>query len=358
MATHIGCFISPHGYGHATRTIALLETLHALVPDLYSHIFTTVPEQLFHTAAFPFTYHPCENDVGLVHDDSLQIDPVRTVAQLRRTIPYAEATLESCAELCRDCSIIHCDISALGIEVARRVGVPSLLVENFTWDWIYTPLAETTPDLLDHIDYFTNIYSRADFRIQTEPVCNPIACDLTSAPIARGSRKTPAEIAPHFDSRNRPIILLTMGGIPLALPFLGLLEDYRDYFFIIAGQPKDSPAPGDHIRLLDRETELYHPDLIELADLVICKTGYSTIAECARTETPICCVQRADFAESAVLESFVEKEMQGTLIDGVDFFSGRWLADLPLLLEKNRYQVLPDGRNQAAAFIQGVLGRA
>jgi hypothetical protein len=253
--------------------------------------------------------------------------------------------------------LIYCDISTFGIEVATRCGVPSLLVENFTWDWIYGEIAEIYPPMSTYAELFSRSYAKADYRIQAEPLCRSVPCDLVTPPIARKTRDTTAGLDRHFSDLtrpDRPIILITMGGISLELPFLHLLEKYQDYLFIIAGQ-KENAAPGNNIRLLGNDTALHHPDLIDSVDLVLCKSGYSTIAECAQTSTPVCCVKRADFPESAILESYVLEDLRGVLLEFPDFSQGNWLDDLPAYLKNLREPIGENGADQAAAFIHQLL---
>ena len=132
------------------------------------------------------------------------------------------------------------------------------------------------------------------------------------------------------------------------------LQRYEDYLFIFAGQRQDSTI-SDNIRLLDRHTKFHHPDLINAADLLICKSGYSTIAECQQTATPICCIGTELFPESKVLERYVSKEMNGVVINEAYFFSGDWLEDLDEILNHVREPLPVNGADLAAEFILSII---
>jgi len=354
MTTKIACFISPHGFGHATRAIAVLSALHEIIADLQVKLITTVPEALFKTSSFPYTYHRITTDVGLVQNNALTNALQQSVDALGRFIPLQEKVVQECAVICRHCQLIMCDISILGILVSRHVGVPSLLIENFTWDWIYAHLAAEEPALIPYADYFSECYSRVDYRIQTEPLCKPLANALTCPPIARRTIVEPEDIVKLLGRKDRTLVLITMGGIPLELPFLDLLNEYPQYLFVLAGQ-KDDISWSDNIMLLSQRTSFHHPDLIHAADLLVCKSGYSTIAECAQTNTPICCVKRTDFAESTVLESWVTDRMNGSILDPDRFINGGWLEQLPALIKRKRSPEPHNGASQAAAFISTLL---
>ena len=144
----LACFISPHGFGHAARCCAIVEGVALREPDLHVEIFTLVPEWfLRESLSIPFGLHHVETDIGLRQLSALEADLDETVSALRTFLafdrPETEALASTVAEM--GCRAVLCDISPLGIEVARRAGVPSVLIENFTWDWIYEGFADTSP---------------------------------------------------------------------------------------------------------------------------------------------------------------------------------------------------------------------
>ena len=353
MTTELACFISPHGFGHATRTIGLLQALQYRLPKLKARLFTTVPRSLFQSSEVPFSYHPVITDVGLVQHDAFLEDRQQTIDKLAELLPFTPSLIGDCAELCRSCRLIICDISCLGIEVGRAASIPSILVENFTWDWIY---AQMGPDsgLEPFQEFLSGSYAKADFRIQTDPVCKPARRDLHCRPIARTQMAERHLIRAELAAAQRQIILISMGGVALDLPFVKDLQRHKDYYFVVAGQSHDR-AIADNIRLLGPRSTLHHPDLINGADLLICKSGYSTIAECQQSGTPICCVARENFAESEVVERYVAEEMSGTVINERYFFSGEWLNDLEEMMLRRREPLPVNGADQAAEFIYSLL---
>ena len=353
MTIELACFISPHGFGHATRTIGLLQALQNHIPDLKARLFTTVSESLFRGSEVDFSYHPVITDIGLVQLDAFVEDRQMTIDKLAELMPFAPSLISDCADLCRSCRLIICDISCLGIEVGAAAGIPSILVENFTWDWIYSQMG---PDsgLEPYTEFLSNSYAKTDFRIQTDPVCSPVLCDLHCRPMARARTIERSQVRVEIAASDRKIVLISMGGVSLDLPFLRDLRQHGDYYFIVAGQSRDETI-GDNIRLLGSHSSLHHPDLINGADLLICKSGYSTIAECQQTSTPICCVARKNFAESKVVEHYVAKEMNGTVIDERCFFSGKWLNHLEEMMQSRRASLPVNGADQAAEFIVSLL---
>jgi hypothetical protein len=353
MSTNICCFISPHGFGHATRTIAVLEELHKLVPDLHAHLFSTVPESLFTPISLPYSYTQITTDIGLTQATALSVSMSRTVRALESLTPFAPDIVTRCARECETSRLIICDISVLGIIIGKKLGIPSVLVENFTWDWIYSRFSESAPALARFSDYFAKLYEQADYHVQTEPVCRPVPCDLTSYPVSRSIKSSAAETRAALGGRDRRIVLITMGGVPHELPFISQLNKYPEYLFVLAGQI-NKRTYGGNILMLSGESNFHHPDLINAAHLLVCKTGYSTIAECAQTATPVCAVSRSNFAESAVLERFIRHQLHGTILEQDEFNSGRWLDELPHL-QTSRSRPRQNGAAQIASFLARLL---
>ena len=88
MTTELACFISPHGFGHATRTIGLLQALQNYIPELRARIFTTLPPALFHSSGIDFSYHRTPTDIGLVQHDAFVEDRGQTIANLAELLPF------------------------------------------------------------------------------------------------------------------------------------------------------------------------------------------------------------------------------------------------------------------------------
>ena len=111
--------------------------------------------------------------------------------------------------------LILCDVSPLGLVLGKELDIPTVLVENFTWDWIYGAYLNEEPRFAPFIERLHELFDSADLRIQTKPICERIEnCPLVS-PIFREFREPAARILDRLglpsDSRY---LLVTTGGIP------------------------------------------------------------------------------------------------------------------------------------------------
>jgi len=352
----IGVFITPHGLGHATRATAVLEALQRLCPGLAIDIFTTVEEQIFRESLRRVTMHRILPDIGLIQNNALHSDLAATAQALNRLLPFPPEQLRGLAAKVRGCRFLLCDIAPLGILVAEEAGLPSVLVENFTWDWIYRPYLGQCPELDPPTAILAEIYSRATLHIQCEPVCNPLAGAVTCPPIYRRCRSTPEQSRRRLAVKQRRIVLVTLGGIDFQLPHWRNMNRFNDCCFVLAGQ-QERRQISENCLALSRHCGIYHPDLIAAADLVVCKSGYSTLAECLQSGTRTACIARQDFAESAVLAHFVRGRLGGTILDEQEFLSGSWFDRLEELLEGPLpSQAGENGADRVAQLLLPLLG--
>jgi UDP:flavonoid glycosyltransferase YjiC (YdhE family) len=338
MAGPVAVFVSPHGYGHAARACALMQALSDLGAAARFEVFTLVPEWFFTgSLTCPFGYHSLLTDVGLVQSTPLVEDLDETLRRLDSFLPFSEDQLDGLARLFEElgCQLALCDISPLGLAAARKAGIPSILIENFTWDWIYAPYAKSRPAFSRVIAPLTELFELATSRIQTEPVCRPDSRFPSVAPVSRAPRTpSPAVRARLGVPAGAPMVLVTMGGIPWQIASLDRLER-GDVFFVVPGAAERRERRGSLIALPHR-SGFFHPDLVHAADAVVGKLGYSTLAEAWAAGVPFGHVGRPTFRESPALATFVTTRMPGLTLTAEEIAGEAWLERVPELLAMER----------------------
>jgi len=333
---NLAYFISPHGFGHAARASAVMNALHAAHRDFYFHIFTSVPEWFFKDSLNgQFKFHELVTDVGLIQSSSLSEDIPKTLDRLHHFYPLP---IQFCGQLALeinalDCQAILCDIAPLGIEIAENAGLPSFLIENFTWDWIYEGYLNISKEFEPLIQILAKIFKKATFHIQAIPVCNPDSlASLSVSPISRAPR-TPRKLIHHkmHISDTQKMVLITMGGVKEELSLLGAFKNYPRFVFVIPGSSDTIKISGNTIHL-PYHSNFYHPDLVYAADAVIGKAGYSTVSETYHARKPFGFVNREHFREAPIIEDFIINEMNGIPLSQEDFHSGKWLLSLDSII--------------------------
>ena len=332
----IAYFVSPHGLGHAARAAAVMESVGRMDGTVHFDIFTTVPDWFFGDSlkTARFTYHKLTTDLGLVQKTAFEVDLGETLRRLNDFLPFSPTQIAEAAKLLKTlhCSLMICEIAPMGIPVAAEAGIASVLVENFTWDWIYRQYSTDTGSLSAHSLYLQDLFAAANYHIQTEPVCRRIKADLTTAPVGRNAR-TPADVIRNQLGvpTNAKMVVVTTGGIPQAYGFTDRLNKLDQIFFVLPGAGAQMQMRGN-VLIVPHRSGFFHPDLVNAADAVVGKLGYSTLAEVFYAGVPFGYVGRADFRESERLEVFVQKHMAAMALDESEFANGNWTDRLDDLL--------------------------
>jgi len=337
-----------------------MDAVHRLDGEIEFQVYARTPRWFFEDSlSGPWKYHPLITDIGFVQRGPLEIDLPETLSRLDRFYPPDPVFVEEIAHAIskQGCGLVVCDIAPLGIEVARAAGVPSVLIENFTWDWLYEYYVGREPGLRRHCRQLRKLFAAADFHVQTEPICLRGNADLITGPANRRTRMSRSEVRERLAVSSREkMVLLTMGGIRDRNPSLDSLKELAGIRFIVPGGAAGAARQRGSLTLLPQRSEYFHPDLVAASDAVVGKVGYSTLAETYDAGVPFGYVMRGDFRESPVLVAFVEKNMKGMLIAEEELYDGAWVAGLDDLLALPRVSPrATKGSNEIGRFLLKVL---
>lgn len=359
MSSRIAFFISPHGFGHAARAASVMEALRSMDPSIRFDVYTTVPAWFFKdNLGESLDYHHLKTDFGLSQKTPFQEDYDNTLKGLNRLFPYDASRVTAVSHHLQKLKskMVVCDIAPMGVLVAQAVGIPSVLVENFTWDWLYERYAEKHTQFAVHSEYLRPIFERADVHIQTEPVCNPKSVDLCAGPASRKIKSSAHEVRQKLGlAVPDKLVLITTGGVPYDYQFVEKLKAHRHIHFVIPCNCR-TVKRLDNVTLIPHRSDFFHPDLANAADAVIGKTGYSTIAEVYHAGVPFGYIPCPTNPESELLAAFIKSRMTGSVIDENEFHDGRWLSHLKKLLDLPRItHDDPNGADQIAQFVLNLL---
>jgi UDP:flavonoid glycosyltransferase YjiC (YdhE family) len=351
-------FISPHGFGHASRSLAVMEALRDLDRKAYFHIFTTVPEWFFSPSlAGNFSWHPLGCDVGFAQTDPFSIDFKATQESLAGLLPFRSDLIEAVARQLAGCCLVVSDIAPLGIDAAAKAGIPSVLLENFTWDHIYEYFLPDHPFLGKWRSLLGQIYSRADYCIQTEPLClRKDDADLLVGPVSRRPKLSGARVREALSiGAYSKIVLVSLGGFPCLIPdFEAASAKYPDSIFVVPSDKKRAVRRGN-LMFLPQWSELPHADIVHQANALVCKAGYSTLAEGYCAGVPTVAILRDHYPETSTLASFVERILGGTCLMPGSLKDGSWIALIPKLLEQDRQPGRPSAAGEVARFLLALV---
>jgi len=355
-------FVTPHGFGHAARTAAIVEALASRLPELEVELWTSVPRWFFaESLTVGYRYRELACDVGLVQRSPVEEDLPASLAALAgfwRAADEGRISEVAAAVAASGATCVVADIAPFGLAVARAAGLPSVLVENFTWDWIYEPLAASEPGFAEWVERLRgtsgDTAGETALHLQLEPCCRPAAGARAVPPVARAPRQSREEILARLAiPPTDAVVLVSLGGVEHRLASLGPLAGVPGTTFVIPGASAEERREGN-LRLLPHHSPVHHPDLVAAADAVVGKLGYSTVAEVVSAGCRVLYVPRPGFRESAVLERYVGERLPAVAISFAELESGGWVGRLPPLLDRPRPPALATrGAAVAADLIAG-----
>ncbi len=358
------CFyITSHGFGHSTREIEVISHIPNCV-DV--EIVTAAPEWLFERSLHrPFSYFELLHDPGIVQIDSLQQDVSQTRVTWERLLDQYPAMIQN--ELNRfrkngTPDLVIGDISPFTIPLAEAVGVPSVIVANFSWDWIFSVFLKYDTAFQSIIDRIAEYYKRTSLLLRT-PLCGDLSVfpNIVDIPlVARRSSLSQVEARELFDlSEEEDVVLISFGGLGFDRLSKERLAAYPDVTFLTFDQRLTGPK---NVWLLDKR-ETYHPDAVQACDLALVKLGYGIVTECIAHQTPMAFPPRMDFPEQDVMREEIVHHIKTIEINESDFFAGNWdfLTDFFSTDGKDKSETggastRVDGGEQAARILFERLG--
>jgi len=354
-APRYAVFASPHGFGHAARTSAVMAALHERNRAEFE-VFTTVPTWFFdESIAGRYRYHEVECDVGFRQQSALVADIDATVEALGAFLPFDDRLVDRLAQRVQaaGCRAVLCDISPLGIAVAERAGLPSLLVESFQWPWLYAPFHERVPELVGLSAELDRWWGLATIHVQTEPLCWRDPVRLLVGPISRKPRQGRSSMRIELEiDPGATVVTVTMGGYGEDMPYLDRLREMSDLTFLITGA--DRTHRQGNLLFFDNQTRVYMPDVLRASDALVAKLGYGIVAEAWHEGLPLLSVSREDFREMRALEEFSANELTGFGIQTADFRAGTWIDRIPELLACERRPHEGDAADEVAQLLEGL----
>ncbi len=323
--------ISSHGFGHGSRSVAVLQQLALLRPQWRLVLSTGLP-QSFLQLAFGhggFEHRCCRWDVGVVQADALEVDPRTTLRQLEALDGILPAQIEAeVAWLTRQelPVLVLADVPPPAALIAARLGAPLIWLASFGWDAIYGAMG---PELAGRARAARELYGQGDLLLRC-PLSLPMDWGLPVQPIGL-TNSEPRPLAPAvlaqlaLPAERDRCVLISFGGLGLSLD-PGLLARWPEHVFIVS---EPALAVAANARLLPEG--LRPLDLMPHAGRLITKAGYSSFCEAFSQGVGIHLVERHGFAEAPVLAEALQDHGRHRLLSRSQLDRGDWQLDQPLL---------------------------
>ena len=320
-------YISGHGFGHAARSIEVINTVVDRRPDYRVIVRSSVAPWLVANTARPgVELSPAEVDTGIVQIDSLTLDPNASIERAETFMAtFDERVAREVAFLREQQAVaVVADLPALGIAAGSAARIPAIALGNFTWDWIYEHYAGGATVA----SRIADVYARTQLAIRL-PMWGgfetmPAVADVPF--VARRSTRDPSEVRAALDlPGDRRIVLASFGGYGLSGLDAAALERLAGYLVLLPGMIDEGAMYARGYR---------YEDLVRAVDVVATKPGYGIISECLANGAALLYTSRGDFREYQVLVDAMPSFLRCAFIDHDDLFAGRWQPHLDALLEQ------------------------
>lgn len=361
MTFRLLCTISGHGFGHLSQVAPLLNRLAERVPGLQVGIVSALPHRLLSRLVHvEFSLENRAQDVGLVQSDPMQVDRPGTARALRALHGAWDHRLEAekRAMTAWQPDLLMTDIPYLPIAAAADLGVPSVAIASLSWDAVLAAyFSREDPEIEGWWQGMRQAYARTTLALMPTPAIlegtpfphrqeiNPLT---TLGRRLRGSLRQTLQIPAEDD---RPLILVTLGGIPARnLPVDALAREPRCHWLL------DTPLSGDlppHVH--DMQAMLsgwVFADVTASVDGVVSKPGYGMAITAATRQIPFLYLRRGLFPDEPVICRWLERVGRCAELDATSFYAGAWYAPLRTLLDRPSPRPPPaNGDEQGAAIV-------
>ena len=260
----------------------------------------------------PVELQPAETDTGVAQIDSLHIDESATARRAAVFHEDFDARAEAEAEVLRQmrATVVVADIPPLACAAADRAGVPSVVIGNFTWDWIYAAYPQFEAIAPGVVATIGAAYARAAQALRL-PLHGGFETMRTVDPAtSRSSRAGRAAAATSRagcsgSAHERPSSWRRSADSASA----GSRRD-RARQHIPSDRHGRTRAAGRATRTTRcasrrghlAERGLRYEDLIAAANVVVGKPGYGIVSECMANGAAFLYAPRSRFAEQDVFE--------------------------------------------------------
>lgn len=344
----IAYYITPHGYGHAVRSLEVIRNMMAFDPALDVIIVSDLPGFLIEqNLDRPVTMRKKRLDIGLVQQDSLRFDLDATLRALkdlhrnRREIIAEEVDFLSRHRV----EGLVSDIPFLPFHASWECGIANVGLGNFTWDWIYRAYSVNDSRWRPLVEWVKEGYGRCDLFLRL-----PMHGDCSACPVIQDVPLI-ARKAAHGREEVRKLLgvgpdqkayLVSFYSLHLEQNALAQIEKIENAIFLYK-HPINYPLKNG--RSLDG-LNISYADAVGAVDGVITKPGYGIAADCLAHGTPMIYADRGFFPEYEILVRELEQHLNAVYIASEDLYAGRWMSALRCL--ENQPRRYPDCRVDGA----------
>lgn len=314
----IAYYISDYGYGHASRSIAVMKELlkHQEVKIIVCHSYALsfVQESI---KSIRVKYRNLKTDIGYyLEKDSIQPDKNQLLEEYNNFVTDWEDRIQQEKEFLKlyHVDLVVSDISPISFEVAKCLDIPSVGVSNFTWYTAYQGLIKNKElnlfkEAYQNMTYFFSLAGgQENWSIKTNKY-GFFSREVDYKEVQRIRQ----EVNPD---NNQKVIFLGF-GMKIEVGFLEELPiwDSPNCVFIVSSNVNVNRSnvykvPADYL-----ESHNY----IAASDLLISKAGWGMVGEALSAKVPLLILNRSSMKEDQNTINYLKKHQLCETINWEDF---------------------------------------
>lgn len=277
-----------------------------------------------------YKVHPQQVDTGCVQRNFVHINTEETLRQLEQFYKNQTDRISSESRWLEKNKIdlILSDVPSFPMKAGKPLGIPRLLMSNFTWYDIYSAFPEANK-WMRVLDILRDEYSTAT--LQFLPQChidnNVVSKKEVVGFISLPGKNIRPELEQSFPSLivGKTLVYIYFGQFDSSAIQWKSLENIDDCAFITV-DPKPACTLPKNLIFLD--STYHHPDLIASSDIVCTKAGYSTLATAFAQGKPVLSCDREGFCEVEAMKDFMSRNQVGLIMDSKKFYTGDWAESI------------------------------
>jgi uncharacterized protein (TIGR00661 family) len=332
------CFyVSDYGYGHATRSIALIRNILTWDPDTHIIVKSEGPFDLLSKSLQDSRISVIRNrnDVSVpLHHFTEAVDVEKTRILLTEWQESWSDTITGEVRFCKErgVDLIISDIAPQPFLIADDLSIPSMGISNFSWDTIYQQLV---PEMTGLIHNMRSAYS-----------CATLACILPfHLPMNAFRKKVSVSLLSRHITVPRDLIREQLGlnkdeTIVFFNPRCPIDRLGLNFYKKISQEsikiimPSYFASKHPHIIAIPPD-ETESQNWVAMCDLVVTRCGYSTVSEAVQAKVPLIVWKRPGFIEDDKIVADIHNLGVGRSLDYDQICSLDWICDL---LNRSRYK--------------------
>ncbi|CAN6192994.1 unnamed protein product [Urochloa humidicola] len=348
-------YLTGHGFGHATRAIEVVRHLVAAGHEV--HVATAVPEFVFtaEVRSPRLRIRRVILDCGAVQADALTVDPLATLEKYHEAaVVPRESILRAESDWLNSIKtdLVVSDVVPVVCKVAADMGIRSVCIGNFSWDFIYSEyIMEAGYHHRSVVWQIAEDYAHCDILLRL-PGYGPMPAfrNVIDVPlIVRGLRKSRSEVRKELGlEENAKVLVLNFGGQPAGWK---VKQEWLPdgWICLVCGASDSQDVPPNFIKLAK---DAYTPDVIAASDCMLGKIGYGAASEVLAYKLPLVFVRRDYFNEEPFLRNLLEHYENSIEMIRSDFLAGHWK---PYLLRALTLQPCYNGPTNGGEVVAQIL---